>query len=53
MANKFDNKSQPEVLHCRIEGMDCPDCATKVEKVVSELPGVTEVHVDFAGETSE
>ncbi|MBZ0071909.1 MAG: cadmium-translocating P-type ATPase [Gammaproteobacteria bacterium] len=31
--------------------MDCPDCATKVEKVVSELPGVTEVHVDFAGET--
>lgn len=40
-----------ETLLCRIEGMDCPDCATKVEKVVSELPGVTEVHVDFAGET--
>lgn len=48
------NKDSPqdnEAFQCRIEGMDCPDCAAKVEKVVSELPGVSRVHVDFAGET--
>lgn len=33
----------------RISGMDCTDCATKLEKVVSHLPGVRHVKVDFNG----
>ncbi|UPG72442.1 cation transporter [Roseomonas gilardii subsp. gilardii] len=27
-------------LSWRVEGMDCPSCAAKVEKAVSRLPGV-------------
>lgn len=46
-----ENPQDGEAFQCRIQGMDCPDCAAKVEKVVSEISGVTEVHVDFAGET--
>ncbi|NLC55320.1 MAG: cadmium-translocating P-type ATPase [Armatimonadetes bacterium] len=31
-----------------LRGMDCPDCAVKVERVVSGLPGVLEAAVSFA-----
>ena len=34
-----------------INGMDCPNCARKVEKAVSSLPGVREVQVLFATQT--
>ena len=44
-----NNDTSP--LVCRIDGMDCSDCAAKIEKVVGELPGVSDVRVDFAGET--
>lgn len=40
-----------ERVSLRIQGMDCPDCAAKIEKVVGALPGVTNVQVDFAGES--
>ncbi len=50
MSIHNNDKPKSETLQCRIEGMDCPDCAAKIEKVLSELPGVTEVNVDFAGE---
>ncbi|HEX20711.1 MAG TPA: cadmium-translocating P-type ATPase [Acidiferrobacteraceae bacterium] len=31
--------------------MDCPDCASKIEKVLNGLPGITAAQVDFASET--
>ena len=38
-------------LVCTIAGMDCPDCAAKLEKVVARLSGVGEVRVDFPGQS--
>ncbi|WP_040881426.1 heavy metal translocating P-type ATPase [Mariprofundus ferrooxydans] len=35
----------------RIQGMDCPDCAARIEKAVVRLPGVANVRVNFIGET--
>ncbi|BBL93222.1 metal-transporting ATPase [Thermus thermophilus] len=32
----------------RVEGMDCADCALKVEKALSEVPGVVQAQVSFA-----
>lgn len=44
---------KPNTLTCRIDGMDCPDCAAKVEKAAGRLPGVTDLRVDFtAGKLS-
>ncbi len=48
MTNK-----NPNTLTCRIDGMDCPDCAAKVEKVAGRLAGVENLRVDFtAGKLS-
>ena len=33
----------------RIEGMDCADCAMKIEKGVRRLEGVQSAQVDFSG----
>jgi len=40
-----------ERLSFHIIGMDCPDCASKIERVVDQLSGVNEVRVDFASQT--
>ena len=34
----------------RIQGMDCPDCAARIEKAVAQLPGVANARVNFVGE---
>lgn len=34
--------------HYRIEGLDCPDCAIKLEQKLSKIPGVTWVSLNFA-----
>ena len=34
-------------IECELRGMDCPDCAAKVERVAASLPGVDQVRVDF------
>ena len=34
-------------LRFRVEGMDCAGCATKIEKAVKRLPGVSAVQVSF------
>ena len=31
----------------QVKGMDCPDCATKVEKAVRRLPGVIDATLVF------
>ncbi len=44
---------KPQTLTCRIDGMDCPDCAAKVERVAGGLDGVEDLRVDFtAGKLS-
>jgi len=30
-----------------LDGLDCPDCALKIEKAVRQLPGVSQAQVDF------
>ncbi len=40
-----------KALQCRIDGLDCPDCAAKVEKVAGKVPGVFGVRVEFTGRT--
>ncbi|MDD4802786.1 MAG: heavy metal translocating P-type ATPase [Syntrophomonas sp.] len=36
-----------ETVSLRIEGMDCADCAGKLEKVVSQVPGVRSAEINF------
>ena len=36
---------------CRVEGMDCADCAQTIERAVSRLGGVTNVAVSFPTQT--
>jgi Cd2+/Zn2+-exporting ATPase len=52
--------SEPEVtsVHTHIttstfllEGVDCPDCATKLQKKISMLDGVDDVHINFSAST--
>ena len=31
----------------RLEGLDCPVCASKVERNVAKIKGVSDVNVDF------
>ncbi len=40
-------------LQLRITGMDCADCALKLEKGVANLPGVTACRVNFAAAKME
>ena len=44
-----DNLSDNQQSHfqCRIEGLDCPDCLSSVEKAVNQLAGVSGVQVNF------
>ncbi|MEW5756461.1 MAG: heavy metal translocating P-type ATPase [Pseudomonadota bacterium] len=51
MTGNENGTTRGLTLQCRIEGMDCPDCAAKIEKVLGEIPGVAGARVDFAGET--
>ncbi|MDZ7400754.1 MAG: heavy metal translocating P-type ATPase [candidate division KSB1 bacterium] len=39
--------SQDKILQFKINGMDCADCALKIEKQVGRLPGVKLAKVDF------
>ena len=36
---------------CRVEGMDCADCAKTIQRAVSRLDGVTNVAVSFPAQT--
>ena len=44
-----DNPSDHQQTHyqCDIKGLDCPDCASSVEKAVSQIAGVSQVQVNF------
>lgn len=40
-------KNGAETIKLRVEGMDCPDCAMKIEKIISSANGVERATVDF------
>ncbi|MEM2944519.1 MAG: cation-translocating P-type ATPase [Methanomassiliicoccales archaeon] len=39
---------ESQQLVCKIDGMDCIECAKKIEKAVSEIEGVKRVRVSYA-----
>ncbi len=34
----------------KVEGIDCPNCAAKIEKLIGELEGVTSSKINFMAE---
>lgn len=34
----------------KVEGIDCPNCAAKIEKMVGEIAGVTSSKINFMAE---
>ena len=45
-------KAPPTSLTVGIQGMTCASCSTRVEKVLKQLPGVTDATVNLATETA-
>jgi Zn2+/Cd2+-exporting ATPase len=39
--------TQPQRCQIQVKGMDCPDCAAKVEKGIKQLDGISSVQVNF------
>ena len=48
---KEENKLQTYIFS--LEGLDCPDCAAKIEKIVSQIRGVEQARVNFVTSTIE
>jgi Cu+-exporting ATPase len=46
------NTSSSSTLSVGIQGMTCASCSTRVEKVLRQLPGVTDATVNLATETA-
>lgn len=44
---------ESEALFYDIRGLDCPDCAQKLQNAVGFIPGVNHAHVNFASATLE
>ena len=42
--------SPPHPITVSIEGMTCASCSARVEKVLKQLPGVTDASVNLATE---
>ncbi|WP_148254743.1 heavy metal translocating P-type ATPase [Aidingimonas lacisalsi] len=51
MANVSHEASTQEVIRFRVEGMDCPGCATKIETAVSRIAGVSDVSANVTAGT--
>jgi Cd2+/Zn2+-exporting ATPase len=49
--NRNQNNSSAETIRLKIIGMDCPDCALKIEKGVASVDGIERVAVDFLNGT--
>ena len=48
---KQKNSSDKAGFSCKISGMDCPSCASTLEKGLRRLEGVDSVEIDYAAET--
>lgn len=51
VAATLEKDSRLKKLVYRVEGLDCADCAAKVEKALSRQKGISSVRLDFASET--
>ena len=51
MRPKTDSPQNAPVCSFAVEGIDCADCASKIEKAVSRLPGVKRVSVSIVDRT--
>lgn len=47
-----DIKENINTIELDIEGMDCPACALKIEKVVKKIEGIEYIKVDLGSETA-
>ena len=45
--------SQKQVLSLSIQGMSCASCVGRVERGLSELPGVADVRINLAAESAQ
>ena len=43
--------TEGEALRFRVEGMDCPSCAGKIETVLGRVPGLSEIKVNYSAST--
>ena len=50
MTHLNDLKDINRRVHLSLTGMDCASCALIIEKSLKKMPGVKEVHVNFASE---
>lgn len=50
-ANSPSQSASSRSQTFKIEGLDCPDCATSLEKAVTALPSVTSAQLNFAAAT--
>jgi Cu+-exporting ATPase len=48
MANEISDKS-PDTVVLTVTGMTCAGCAKTLNRVLSGIEGVAQVHVDLAG----
>lgn len=49
----MSNPTPTQRCRMRIDGMDCPDCAIKIERGLRAIPGVKAAHVDFMARRAE
>ncbi|MFU1479519.1 heavy metal translocating P-type ATPase [Roseovarius sp. C7] len=45
--------SDPRTLRLSLQNMSCASCVGRVERVLTALPGVSDVHVNLANETAQ
>ena len=45
------SSTNSRALKLRIEGMDCSNCAIKIENALKRLPGISDINVDYGTET--
>ena len=53
MTSPAATAAQPAIapLRFRVEGMDCGACATRIEKALGRVPGISDVRVTYTTET--
>lgn len=49
----YEVVTSPEEKHSKfvITGLDCPDCAEKLQRAIAAMPGVGQVHLNFSSAT--
>src|SRR5699024_12097439 len=50
---KVDGNRMDQTIHLDIKGMHCAACATRIEKAVSKIDGVTSIYVNLTTEKGQ